>query len=182
MVLLLLLLPLLLLPLSHAAPPPPPTPLPPQLLNLSASAAAFQGVGGLAAIGGARMLYEYAEPRRSQLLDLLFLPNRGAAYQLLKTEIEGDCDSSYGSGPSFMHVADPAQASWQRGIYLPWLIPAAKARNPDIKLYALSWGVPFWVGNGSFLSPDGVDYHVRYLQGARQLLNITFDYAGRKME
>ncbi len=28
----------------------------------------------------------------------------------------------------------------------------AKARNPDVKLFGLSWGVPGWIGNGSYFS------------------------------
>jgi hypothetical protein len=57
------------------------------------------GIGGLAAIGGARLIYEYVEPQRTQILDLLFNATGGTAFQILKTEIEGDMDSSYGSGP-----------------------------------------------------------------------------------
>jgi hypothetical protein len=33
-----------------------------------------------------------------------------------------------------------------------WLMKEAKARNPDVKLFALSWGVPGWIGNGSYFS------------------------------
>eukprot|EP01052_Picozoa_sp_SAG31_P021203 SAG31_NODE_1627_length_7705_cov_5.310939_8_plen_48_part_00 len=32
----------------------------------------------------------------------------------------------------------------------------AKKRNPAIKLYALSWGAPGWVGNGSYFSDDNI--------------------------
>jgi hypothetical protein len=67
-------------------------------VNGSVTGRRFDGIGGLAAIGGARLLYEYPEPQRSDILDLLFLPSAGAAYHLLKIEIEGDIDSSYGSG------------------------------------------------------------------------------------
>ena len=57
----------------------------------------------------------YPEPTRSQILDVLFLPGRGAAWQMLKIEIGGDSQSSYGLEPSFMHVPDPANASFDRG-------------------------------------------------------------------
>jgi hypothetical protein len=86
------------------------------LITLNGSAteggALFDGVGGLAAIGGARLLYEYEEPLRSQLLDMTF--GAGGAYHMLKIEIEGDIDSSYGSGPSFMHTRNISEASWDR--------------------------------------------------------------------
>ena len=39
-------------------------------------------------------------------------------------------------------------------------------------------GVPAFVGNGSFLSPGGVSFHANYVQGARDVHNITFDYIG----
>jgi galactosylceramidase len=170
----------------------------------------FDGIGGLAAVGGARLLYEYAEPTRAKILDLLFDPSAGGAfYHMLKVEIEGDIDSSYGSGPSFQHTADPASVSFNRGIYLPWLIKEAKRRQPEIKLYALrfarrfsaasafdvnayllpsalspaySWGLPHWVGNDStdgVLSSQGVKYHTDYLAGAKAEHGISFDYIGK---
>jgi hypothetical protein len=121
------------------------------VLNASAPGRKVYGIGGLAAIGGARLIYEYAEPVRSQILDLLFSPTGGTAMQILKTEIEGDMDSSYGSGPSFQHSRGEA-TSFRRGIYLPFLLGEAKKRNPDIGTYSLAWGTPGWVGNGSYLS------------------------------
>jgi Glycosyl hydrolase family 59 len=48
----------------------------------------------------------------------------------------------------------------------------AKKRNNDIKLYALSWGVPGWIGNGSFFSQDNIDYHVKWLVGAKQVYGL----------
>lgn len=105
----------------------------------------------------------------------------GALFRILKVEIEGDADSSYGSGTSFMHTSDPAEASAARGIYLPWLIGQARARQPDIPLYALSWGAPAWVDGGTgegLLSPTAVDYHVAYLKLARATYGYEFDYTG----
>lgn len=53
-----------------------------------------------------------------------------------------------------------------------WLMVEAKKRNPDILLYALSWGVPGWIGNGSFFSQDNIDYHIKWLQGAKQVYGL----------
>jgi hypothetical protein len=166
-------------------PPPPPPPPPSIVNNISLSSAnlglRFDGIGGLAAIGGARLLYEYPVAVRSHILDLLFSPTGGGAlYHILKIEIEGDSDSSYGSGSSFQHTASPDSMSFARGIYLPWLIQEAKRRQPEIKLYCLSWGLPHWVGrtNGStsgVLSSQGVAYHRDYLLGAKRVHNISFD-------
>ena len=46
---------------------------------------AFDGLGGLSG-GGAtsRLLVDYPEPQRSQILDYLFKPNFGASLQILK--------------------------------------------------------------------------------------------------
>ena len=48
----------------------------------------------------------------------------------------------------------------------------AKKRNPDILLYGLSWGVPGWIGNGNFFSQDNIDYHIKWLQGAKQVYGL----------
>lgn len=52
------------------------------------------GVGGLSANAAARLFVEYPPAIRDQLLDLMFLPSGGAAWQLLKVEIGGDVESS----------------------------------------------------------------------------------------
>jgi len=53
-----------------------------------------------------------------------------------------------------------------------WLMTEAKKRNPDILLYALSWGVPGWIGNGNFFSQDNIDYHIKWVQGAKQVYGL----------
>eukprot|EP01084_Bolivina_argentea_P015132 28299_1 len=138
----------------------------------------YDGLGGLDAVGGARLLFEYPEPTRTQILDLLFKPNYGANWQILKSEINGDCDSSYGSGSSFLHTRNDSNPNrWNRGTH-HWMLQEAMKRNPDIILYALSWCVPYWVGNGTFLSQDGVDYHVNWLLGMIKNYNATYHYMG----
>lgn len=59
-----------------------------------------------------------------------------------------------------------------------WLIKEAKKRNPSILLYALSWGVPYWVGNGSYFSQDNIDYHVQWLRCASESHSLHVDYLG----
>uniref|UniRef100_A0A8C8VMM6 Glycosyl hydrolase family 59 catalytic domain-containing protein n=1 Tax=Pelusios castaneus TaxID=367368 RepID=A0A8C8VMM6_9SAUR len=55
----------------------------------------FDGIGALSG-GGAtsRLLVNYPEPYRSQILDYLFLPNFGASLHILKVEIGGDGQST----------------------------------------------------------------------------------------
>eukprot|EP01084_Bolivina_argentea_P247281 413733_1 len=107
----------------------------------------YNGIGGLDAVGCTRLLFEYPEKIRTQILNLIFKPNHGPSYQILKSEINGDGDSSYGSGSSFMHTPDDKDPTrFNRGTR-SWFMQEALKRNPNITLYALSWGVPYWVGN-----------------------------------
>src|SRR6478609_6575763 len=60
-------------------------------LNGAAAGRTFDGIGAISGGGGnSRLLIDYPEPYRSQLLDYLFKPGYGAAVQLLKLEIAGD--------------------------------------------------------------------------------------------
>ncbi len=58
----------------------------------------FDGIGGLSG-GGAtsKLLVNYPEPQRSQILDYLFKPIFGASLQILKVEIGGDAQSTDGT-------------------------------------------------------------------------------------
>ena len=49
----------------------------------------FEGIGGLSAGASSRLLYDYPEPQRSDILDLLFKPFEGASLDILKVEIGG---------------------------------------------------------------------------------------------
>jgi hypothetical protein len=135
----------------------------------------FDGVGAISGGGGnSRLLIDYPEPERSQLLDYLFKPGYGADLQILKLEIGGDTNSTDGAEASHEHtrgVVDCDQG------YEWWLAEQAKARNPDIKLYGLSWGAPGWIGGGTFWSGDMTDYLVSWLGCAKQH-NLTIDYMG----
>ncbi|MFG2631783.1 ricin-type beta-trefoil lectin domain protein [Streptomyces sp. NPDC048473] len=135
----------------------------------------FDGIGAISGGGGnSRLLVDYPEPQRSQLLDYLFKPGYGASLQLLKTEIGGDTNSTDGAEPSHMHTRDTVNC--KQG-YEWWLMQQAKKRNPDIKLAALSWGAPGWVGNGNFWSQDMIDYLMSWM-GCADRYNLTIDYIG----
>ena len=60
----------------------------------------FDGHGGLSAGGTSRLLIEYPEPQRSEILDYLFLPNFGSSLAVLKLEIGGDTQSTDGTETS----------------------------------------------------------------------------------
>ncbi|MFG2847179.1 ricin-type beta-trefoil lectin domain protein [Kitasatospora sp. NPDC048296] len=138
---------------------------------------AFDGVGAISGGGGnSRLLVDYPEPQRSQLLDYLFKPGYGASLQVLKLEIGGDTNSTDGAEPSIEHTAGTVDCN--QG-YEWWLAEQAKARNPDIKFYGLSWGAPGWIdhGSGNFWSQDTINYLMDWMGCAAQH-HLTVDYLG----
>uniref|UniRef100_A0A0B7AM96 galactosylceramidase n=1 Tax=Arion vulgaris TaxID=1028688 RepID=A0A0B7AM96_9EUPU len=140
----------------------------------------FDGIGGISG-GGAtsKLLVNYPKLYRDEILDFLFLPNFGASLQILKVEIGGDIQSTDGTEASHMH--NSWEENYERG-YEWWLMVEAKKRNPDIKLYALPWGFPGWIGQGtsSPYTNNNVtaDYVVRWINGAKTYYNLTIDYVG----
>ncbi|MER7673736.1 ricin-type beta-trefoil lectin domain protein [Kitasatospora sp. NPDC096128] len=130
----------------------------------------FDGVGAISGGGGnSRLLVDYPEPQRSQLLDYLFKPGYGASLQVLKLEIGGDTNSTDGAEPSIEHTKGTVDCD--QG-YEWWLAEQAMARNPKITFYGLTWGTPGWIGNtgsgGSFWSQDTVDYLMDWMGCAAQ--------------
>jgi galactosylceramidase len=135
----------------------------------------FEGIGALSAGASSRMLIEYAEPYRRQVLDYLFKPRYGAGFQHLKVEIGGDVNSTDGCEPSHMHTR--RDLNYQRG-YEWWLMKEARVRNPRLFLDCLEWGAPAWIGNGEFYSQDNADYIVKFIQGAQSAHQVQIDYVG----
>ncbi|UUA10290.1 MULTISPECIES: RICIN domain-containing protein [Streptomyces] len=135
----------------------------------------FDGIGAISGGGGnSRLLRDYPEPQRSQILDHLFKPGHGAALQMLKVEIGGDTNSTDGAESSHQHSRDTVNCA---AGYEWWLMKEAERRNPSVKLYALSWGAPGWIGNGDFWSRDMIGYLMNWLDCARQH-DLSIDYLG----
>lgn len=115
-------------------------------VNGRAAGGIFDGIGALSAGASSRLLVDYPQKQRGQILDYLFKPNYGAALQILKVEIGGDTNSTDGTEPSHMHTS--ADLDCYRG-YEWWLMEQARKRNPQIKNSVLEWGAPAWVGMGT---------------------------------
>lgn len=148
------------------------------VLDPSSGGRTFEGIGAISGGGGtSRLLVDYPEPQRSQILDYLFKPGYGASLQILKVEIGGDTHSSNGAEPSHMRTRDDLDCN--RG-YEWWLMKEAKKRNPHIALYGLSWGAPGWF-KGGYWSQDSIDYHLAWLGCARQN-HLNIDYIGGRNE
>jgi hypothetical protein len=144
-------------------------------VNGTGTGLTFEGIGALSAGASSRLLIDYPEPQRSQILDYLFKPNYGASLQNLKIEIGGDVDSTDGAEPSHMHSA--TDSNFNRG-YEWWLMQQAKLRNPNMTFGALEWGAPSWIGNGAFYSQDNINYIISFIQGAQANYGIAISYVG----
>ncbi len=141
----------------------------------------WEGVGALSAGASSRLLYDYPEPQRSEILDYLFKPNFGASLHHLKVEIGGDVNSTDGSEPSHARTRaefeQPRPEYFHRG-YEWWLMEEARKRNPGILIEALQWGAPGWIGNGHFYSEDNARFIAAFIKGARQYHTVNVDYVG----
>jgi galactosylceramidase len=138
------------------------------------------GIGGLSG-GGAtsRLLVDYAPSVQSDILDYLFKPNYGASLQILKVEVGSEADST--EGAESCHMRTPTDYNVSRG-YEWWMMKEAKARNPDILIYALAWGWPGWLGQGTqnpYVNVTATaDYMVSWISGAMQEYGIGVDFVG----
>jgi hypothetical protein len=144
----------------------------------------FDGLGAASAGASSRLLIDYPEPQRSQILDYLFKPGYGAALQHLKVEIGADVNSTDGSEPS--HMRSPADHDATRG-YEWWLMAEAHKRNPHIVLEILPWGAPGWVGpdpvSGStgkptLYTPRMAAYVADFIKTAKLDYGLDITYAG----
>lgn len=143
----------------------------------------FEGIGALSAGASSRLLIDYPEPYRSDILDFLFKPKFGANLWQLKVENGGDINSTDGSEPAYAHTKEeflhPETAYFNRG-YEWWLIKEAKKRNPDIKIEILQWGAPGWLD--SFYSKENAAFISAYIKGLKKYHDITVNYTGIRNE
>jgi hypothetical protein len=137
----------------------------------------FDGIGALSAGASSRLLVDYPAKQRNEILDYLFKPNFGAALQINKVEIGGDCNSTDGSEPSHMH--SPTDQNYHRG-YEWSLMVESKKRNPNEKLYALEWGAPGWINpeHNDVWTSDNVTYILNWLKHAKSDYGLTIDAIG----
>jgi hypothetical protein len=150
------------------------------VLDGDASGRVFDGLGAASAGASSRLLIDYPEPQRSQILDYLFKPGYGAALQHLKVEIGADVNSTDGSEPS--HMRNPADRNATRG-YEWWLMEEAHKRNPNIILEILPWGAPAWVGETqggrpSLYTPKMAAYMADFIKTAKHDYGLDIRYAG----
>ncbi len=134
----------------------------------------FDGIG-IVNGGGATavLLKDYAEPWRSQILDMVYKPKFGASVSALLAEIPGDGNSTQGSMPSHSHYA--GDCNFHRG-YMWWVMAEAKRRNPLLTLDATSWSTPAWLGN--YWTKATADYYVAWIDGLKQVHGLELEAVG----
>jgi hypothetical protein len=141
----------------------------------------FEGIGAVSAGASSRLLIDYPEPVRSNILDWLFLPRYGAGFQHLKVEVGGEINSTDGTEPTHARSREeldhPKREYFERG-YEWWLMKEAKKRNPKIILDCLPWGAPGWIGNGNYFSQDMADYLVGFIQGGKRFHDLDIGLVG----
>ena len=72
-------------------------------IDLGQPGRVFEGLGALSGGGGtSRLLYDYPEPQRSDILDLLFNTADGGGMQIFKTEIGGELNIGCSGTPLFL--------------------------------------------------------------------------------
>lgn len=130
----------------------------------------FDGLGVLVSYG--KLLYDYPEKQRNEILDYLFLPNFGASLQILKVEIGYDGSNTAMSWPSYRRQINETPV-YGRG-YGVWYMQEAKKRNPDIILAALHWGYPAWATTNKLKA----DFVADYVIGLYNEYGLHIDYIG----
>jgi O-glycosyl hydrolase len=150
------------------------------LLDGAGRGRVFDGLGAASAGASSRLLIDYPEPQRSEILDYLFKPGYGAALQRLKVEIGADVNSTDGSEPSPMRSATDHDST--RG-YEWWLMVEAHKRNPNIILEILPWGAPRWVNpnpgeHDTLYTPKMAQYVADFIRMAKNSYGLEIAYTG----
>lgn len=154
------------------------------VLDGNATGRIFDGLGAASAGASSRLLDDYPEPQRSQILDYLFKPGYGASLQRLKVEVGADVNSTDGSEPS--HMRTPTDHNSTRG-YEWWLMTEAHKRNPNIILEILPWGAPRWVDSTNasgpaakptLYTPQMAAYMADFIKMAKRDYGLNIRYVG----
>src|SRR5262249_18882019 len=137
----------------------------------------FQGIGAVSGGGGnSRLLIDYPQAQRNQILDYLFKPGYGASLQILKLEIGGDAYATDRSEPSIEHAKGHVNCG---AGYEFWLARQARKLNPAIQLYGLQWNAPNWVGHSqqNAWTDADISYLINWLHCATKY-HLRINYIG----
>jgi hypothetical protein len=148
-------------------------------LDASRGGRVYEGMGALSAGASSKLLIDYPEPQRRQILDLLFKPKFAASLQHLKIEIGGDVNSTDGTEPAYAHTLEEytnrISDQFLRG-YEVWLMQQARQCNSNILFECLQWGAPYWIGE--FYSQLNADFIATFHRTLRDEFNLPIQYQG----
>ncbi len=134
----------------------------------------YEGIGGVSAGASTDLLYDYQDPVRGQILDMLFKPKFGAAFQHLKVEMGGGENSTCGSEPSHAITREELKNPVSRG-YEFWFMKEAKNRNKDMILEYLPWSFPGYLKPNIF-TEESAEYFVSFLDVAKRDWDLDIDW------
>ncbi|PQJ72660.1 glycoside hydrolase family 78 protein [Polaribacter butkevichii] len=143
-------------------------------LNGNDKGRTFEGIGGVSAGASTDLLYDYEDPIKSQILDVLFKPKFGAGFQHLKVEMGGGENSTCGSEPSHAITREELKNPVSRG-YEFWLMKEAKNRNPNVILEYLPWSFPAYLKPNIF-TEESAEYFVSFLDVAKNQWDMNIDW------
>ncbi|WP_136480752.1 glycoside hydrolase family 78 protein [Cognatitamlana onchidii] len=143
-------------------------------INKNDTGRVFEGIGGVSAGASTDLLYDYKDPYRSQILDILFKPKFGAAFQHLKVELGGGENSTCGSEPSHAITREELKNPVSRG-YEFWFMKEAKNRNPDVILEYLPWSFPGYLKENIY-TKESAEYFVSFLDVAKRDWDLDLDW------
>ncbi|TNJ44965.1 hypothetical protein KFZ70_12175 [Tamlana fucoidanivorans] len=134
----------------------------------------FEGIGGVSAGASTDLLYDYKDPYRDHILDMLFKPKFGAGFQHLKVEMGGGENSTCGSEPSHAITREELKNPISRG-YEFWLMRAAKDKNPNMILEYLPWSFPGYLKSNIY-TKESAEYFVTFLDVAKRDWDLDIDW------
>ena len=143
-------------------------------LNPEDEGRTFEGIGGVSAGASTDLLYDYKDPYRDHILDILFKPKFGAGFQHLKVEMGGGENSTCGSEPSHAITREELKNPVSRG-YEFWFMRAAKDRNPNMILEYLPWSFPGYL-KPNIYTKESAEYFVTFLDVAKRDWGLDIDW------
>ena len=143
-------------------------------LNPKDKGRTFEGIGGVSAGASTDLLYDYKDPYRNHILDILFKPKFGAGFQHLKVELGGGENSTCGSEPSHAITREELKNPVSRG-YEFWFMKAAKDRNPNMILEYLPWSFPGYL-KPNIYTKESAEYFVTFLDVAKRDWDLEIDW------
>jgi glucuronoarabinoxylan endo-1,4-beta-xylanase len=169
-------------------------------VDLSATHQVMDGFGGAAATAPAMLIHGFAEPQRTDLVDLLFSTDVGIGLSILRSEVlSGNHDAANkgltgaGTLQPDINTHEPSEGiwNWEGDKCQVWLMQQAQQRGVN-RLMSTVWSAPAWMksnndyrgktpsGELGYLIPSKqqafADYLARYISEYATRFNVTITH------